>query len=258
MQSSATAAADGSAPPGVRVAFIGKGGSGKSTLSGTTCRLLARRGWPVLALDVDTLPGLAFSLGAGLLDPPPRLPLGLAELVEGRSGKRWKMVRGNGPARLVDTHAWRGPDGVLLLELGKLPGMVRPESTVAFRHVMQRYRRPGWALVADLAAGTRQPVFGWAAFASVRLAVVEPTVKSLLTLRHLSSVATHVIVNKARSEGDRLRVEEFSDLPVVAVIPRDEGVARAERSGLAVIDVAPQSAAVQALEQLVSWLVEPA
>ncbi|MDQ6823553.1 MAG: cobyrinic acid a,c-diamide synthase, partial [Candidatus Eremiobacteraeota bacterium] len=47
----------------MRIAFIGKGGNGKSTIAGTVARLLGRAGDNVLALDVDTLPGLSVSLG---------------------------------------------------------------------------------------------------------------------------------------------------------------------------------------------------
>ena len=78
----------------MRVAFVGKGGSGKSTIAGTIARLLARDGDNVLALDVDTLPGLAF------------------------------------------------------FQLEKLPGGVKPPSTVAFRHVVDTFRREGWSMVA--------------------------------------------------------------------------------------------------------------
>ena len=48
---------------GLRLAVVGKGGVGKTVLSATLARLLARRGRNVLAMDLDTNPGLAFSLG---------------------------------------------------------------------------------------------------------------------------------------------------------------------------------------------------
>jgi CO dehydrogenase maturation factor len=240
----------------LRVAFIGKGGSGKSAISGTVCRLLARRGWSVLALDVDTVPGMALSLG--LPGAEARLPLGLAKLVEGKRGRYWKVLKGSGAAHLVDTYAITAPDGVRLLELGKLPGRVEPESTVAFRHVLERFRRAGWAMVADLAAGTRQPIFGWGDFASVRVVVVEPTVKGLLTARRLSKVATHVVVNKVRDEADLVRAREFLSLPIVAAVPYDEVLAEAERMGTAPVDFDPESPAIQAVVALTTWLEETA
>lgn len=241
----------------LRVAFIGKGGSGKSSISGTVARELGRRGWPVLALDVDTLPGLAYSLGA----PPgaqPRLPLGLASVVQGKRGRYWKIGKGAGSHHLVDTYAITTPDGVRFLELGKLPGNVRPEVSVAFRHVIDRFKRPGWAMVADLAAGTRQPVFGWSSFAVVRIAVLEPNAKGLITLKNLSLSTTHVLVNKVRSDADVERVRNATDLPIVAAVPYDLELSQAERRGLAPIDAAPDSPAVQAVRTLVTWLEEAA
>jgi CO dehydrogenase maturation factor len=53
---------------GVRVAFVGKGGAGKSSIAGTFARLLAATGQPVLALDSDPMPGLAFSVGIANVD----------------------------------------------------------------------------------------------------------------------------------------------------------------------------------------------
>lgn len=238
----------------LRVALIGKGGSGKSALAGTIARLLGRRGWPVLALDIDTVPGLAFSLGAP--QHPARLPLGLAEIVEGKRGKYWKVKKGAGAAHLVDTYALAAPDGVRLLELGKLPDHVKPESTVIFRHMIERFRRPGWAMVADLAAGTRQPIFGWSGFAAIRIVVVEPTAKGLITARRLSGVGTHLVVNKVRDEEDVERVRGMGALPLIAAIPYDDALAEAERRGVAPIDFAPDSPSVRAVGELVTWLEE--
>lgn len=238
----------------LRVAFIGKGGSGKSAISGTVCRILARRGWRVLALDVDTVPGLANSLGAPHLDA--RLPLGLVKLVEGKKGRYWKILKGSGAARLVDTYAVTAPDGVRFLELGNLPKRVEPESTVAFRHVLERFRRPGWAMVGDLAAGTRQPIFGWADFAPIRLVVVEPTAKGLITGRRLAGVATHVVLSKVRSQADLERAREYLSLPIVAAVPYDDRLAEAERRGFAPVDFAPGSPAVHAATELAVRLEE--
>jgi len=54
----------------MRIASVGKGGSGKSTIVGTLARLLARDGEWVLALDVDTMPGLAYSMYDAASDAP--------------------------------------------------------------------------------------------------------------------------------------------------------------------------------------------
>jgi CO dehydrogenase maturation factor len=49
----------------MKLAVSGKGGSGKTTISGTLARLLARQGHQVLAIDGDPNPNLAIALGIG-------------------------------------------------------------------------------------------------------------------------------------------------------------------------------------------------
>ena len=51
--------------PSIKIAVVGKGGSGKTTTSGILARALARRGMSVVALDCDTNPNLGISLGVG-------------------------------------------------------------------------------------------------------------------------------------------------------------------------------------------------
>ncbi len=47
----------------MKIAVAGKGGSGKTTVAGTLARVLGRRGQAVLAIDADTNPNLALTLG---------------------------------------------------------------------------------------------------------------------------------------------------------------------------------------------------
>ncbi|MDQ6946000.1 MAG: AAA family ATPase, partial [Actinomycetota bacterium] len=47
----------------MKIAVSGKGGTGKTTIAATLARSLARRGQRVLAIDCDSNPNLATSLG---------------------------------------------------------------------------------------------------------------------------------------------------------------------------------------------------
>jgi len=47
----------------MKIAVVGKGGTGKTTTAGTVARLLARQGLDVVALDCDANPNLGLSLG---------------------------------------------------------------------------------------------------------------------------------------------------------------------------------------------------
>ena len=49
----------------MKIAVVGKGGSGKTTTSAVLSRALARAGHNVVALDCDTNPNLGLSLGVG-------------------------------------------------------------------------------------------------------------------------------------------------------------------------------------------------
>jgi len=217
----------------------------------------------VLALDSDTLPGLALSLGASPPDEPPLL----AAAEKGEDG-RWRLRKGIGPARAVARYAVAAPDGVRLLQSGKHTdtGLAPVMGSInAFYKLIPRLEEPAalrsWTFVGDLSAGPRQAAYDWAPYATRILLVVEPTWQSMLTARRIARIATtrrapalSLVVNKAAGPEDRARVEEFLGMRAQGVVPLDEGVAAAERAGLAPIDAAPESPAVRAVEGLADAL----
>ena len=246
----------------MRVAFVGKGGAGKSALAGTFARVLARRGEPVLAIDSDPMPGLAFSLGLDVTDAP--IPDdAVEERPEGEQGPRYRLRAGLSPAEAVQLYAVPGPDGVRFLQLGKQRGSQRGlfRSQFAFRQIVNGLPDDHWSLVGDLPGGTRQAFFGWGGYARTFLVVVEPTAKALLSARRLGRLALAedppsvvAVANRVREPGDVEAVERGTGLEVVAAVPFDEDFAEAERQGKAPIDAAPASKAVQAVESLVERL----
>ena len=105
----------------VRIAIAGKGGTGKTTIAGTLARLMARRGREVWAIDADSNPNLAVTLGiakdshAGL-DPVPRSILQTDP--SDADGKR-KVL--NMPASdVVHRFGHPAPDNVRLLLMGRV------------------------------------------------------------------------------------------------------------------------------------------
>lgn len=247
----------------MRVAFVGKGGAGKSTIAGTFARLLARRGVPVLAVDSDPMPGLAFSLGlersdAGLPDDA------VVERPAGEQGPRYRLRPDLSPAEAIERYAAVGPDGVRFLQFGKLRRAGDYQlSQMAFAGIRQGLAETSWNVVGDLPGGTRQPFFGWGDFAETILVVVEPTAKSLLSGRRLARLASGrggarrvlAVASKVVCDGDSAAVSRGTGLPVVAEVPWDEEVAGAERRGLAPLDEAPGSPAVRAVEALLAAML---
>ncbi len=245
----------------MRVAFIGKGGTGKSALAGTLCRILARRGHQVLALDADNVPGLAYSIG---LEPTDDLLLSSAATFE--EGKGYRMVIS--PAEAVERFALTGPDGVRFLQFGKPRGATTRDyqaSATAFLEIVRSFDDPCWTVVTDLAAGTRQAYFGWTGIAQVVIAVVEPSASSLLTARRFGRLAAELesarlvgVANKVATEAQRGRIAGELDrigIPYWAEVPADPIFGRAERQGRAPIETGPGSPAILALERIAERLV---
>ncbi len=245
----------------IRVAFVGKGGAGKSTIAGTFARLLARRGEPVLALDSDPMPGMPYSLGVAVDDHP--IPEDV--VVAGGEGRpRWVLRPGLDAAAMVKRYAAQCPDGVRYLQFGNLWGPVvrLQQAQFAWSQVVAELDAEQWHLIGDLPGGTRQAMFGWAKYADTVCLVVEPTVKSLHTAARLVTLTQAkwgpsrlvVIVNKAQDSADVNRVAERLAVTPTAVVPQDPAVIQADRRGLAPLDASPDGAFAQSVEVLVEQI----
>lgn len=251
----------------MRIAFVGKGGVGKSAIAGTFCRVLAQTtGRPVVAIDSDPLPGLAYSLGVPSTDVP--LPPDLVEQAAHDPDSPWRLRGGMSATEAIEQHAPSTPDGVRLLQFGKLRGHVRTigPSQQAFRVLVRELAETtDLHLVGDLPGGTRQAFLGWAGFAEVIVVVAEATPSSMLSARRLARLAdldtgktVVAVANKAIDPADAVRLGHFSGLRVIGSVPRDPAVAAAERSGVPVLDLAPTCPAVEAVRSLVVTLTEEA
>jgi CO dehydrogenase maturation factor len=95
----------------VKLAIAGKGGSGKTSISGTMARLLARQGRSVLAIDGDSNPNLALTLGLPpeAMDGMPTLTRDLLKRTESGSELTQSLEE------ICESHSLDAPDGVTLL-----------------------------------------------------------------------------------------------------------------------------------------------
>ncbi|MDP9389359.1 MAG: AAA family ATPase [Actinomycetota bacterium] len=97
----------------MRVAVVGKGGSGKTTTSAVVARTLARHGLSVVALDCDSNPNLGISLGVGD-DETERLVAMREALSEGEE------EHAPGWADLIERFGSDAPDGVRLAVVSRI------------------------------------------------------------------------------------------------------------------------------------------
>ncbi len=97
----------------MKIAVAGKGGSGKTTVSGTLARALARSGQSVIALDCDTNPMLGISLGVG--------PEETDRLIAARQGVEEGEVEHQTTAEgIVATFGTDAPDGIRLVVVSRI------------------------------------------------------------------------------------------------------------------------------------------
>jgi len=239
---------------GLRLALIGKGGAGKTVLSSTLARTLARRGRKVFAVDLDTCPGLAFSLGipvtdAGLpddaLEEQPAAPYG------------WQLAADVTPAEVVERFSAEGPDGIRFLGLGKIGSVDKDQarkSVAAVRQILQGFSAVDTDLVADLEAGPTTPFESYHDFSTDVVVVVGPAWRSAMTARRLLPMVGDrrltIVANRFRDEPDHPGLK-----PAIR-IPNDPDLTQAEREGLSPFEACPDSPAVQAIGRLADLLLE--
>ena len=257
-----TAATSTAREAALRVAVVGKGGAGKTIITATIARTLARRGRRVLVLDHDPAPGVSTSLGLRDADAP----LLNAAMVRG-DDRRLRFADGLDPIAAAQRYAVAGPDGILLLQVGKYArgADVQPSVNAFFTIVAEIERAPefrDWSILGDLPAGGRQTASGWTPYATRYLLVAEATSGSLLTARRVKRIVAAIrpgaeialVVSKATGPADVEHVCAQLDMPAYGVIPLDEDVRRAERAGVPVFEHAPDAPAVAAIAAIAERL----
>jgi len=249
----------------MRVAIAGKGGVGKTTLSATLARSLARRGARVLAVDADPNNCLGRALGF-----PESLLAGLTPLSEMREMLAARAGRGEGgsffsldpPVEDLLGRFALEHDGISLLVMGTVDepgaGCVCPESAVLKALLRHLVGLEGVSLVMDMEAGLEHLGRGTAQHVGALLIVAEPTAASARTAARIARLAQGlglkvpgVVMNTVTSASSVERVRSFLDgLEIVAALPKDDAVARSE--------AVPESGSyVEAVEKLRERLEEP-
>lgn len=98
----------------MKIAISGKGGSGKTTISATLTRILARRGLPVLAIDGDPNPNLMRALGVSDSFEAKPIPRSVVERRTDDTGAN-RHVLTRPVAEIVSEYGLKAPDNVTVL-----------------------------------------------------------------------------------------------------------------------------------------------
>ncbi len=228
----------------IKIALTGKGGVGKTTLSGTLARLLSREGYDVLAVDADSDMNLASALG---VREPPKPLTEYKQMIDERAGQTGGMFKYNPKVDdIVDKFGVVGPDGVKMLIMGTVErggsGCMCPAS--AFLRALLRHMvlKDSSALVLDMEAGIEHLGRGTTKGIDLMLIVVEPGMRSIETASRIKELGSGIgikhfaaVVNKGTSSNVRPHLAKL-DIPVLGEIPYSPELVDADFKGEAPIE----------------------
>lgn len=246
----------------MKIAIAGKGGVGKTTISGTLCRLFGKKGRQVLAIDGDPNPNLSFVLGLNRdAQLPPSLSTDIIERVEEPNGG-WRFQVRMPFQEILDTYGQNAPDNITLLMVGKPEkagtGCMCGSHTVVRELIHSALSSEDQRImVLDTEASLEHMKRGTSRHVDKMYTIVEPYYRSLEAAGRFAEMARQLgihqveaIANKVRNEEEAQAIREYCDkigLPIAVMVPFDEQVTDADLRGLSIVDYDERSAAVAAL-----------
>ncbi|RIV40383.1 ATP-binding protein [Micromonospora radicis] len=266
----------------MKVAFVGKGGSGKTTLAALFARSLAAADRPVLAIDADINQHLAAAVGGPVHAASGIAPLGahlpaIKEYLRGanpRIGSAAEMVKTTPPGRgsrllrvVEDNPVYaacvREVGGLRMAVTGEFGtedlGVACYHAKVGAVELLLNHMLdgPGEYVVVDMTAGADSFASGLFTRFDRTFLVCEPTVRSIGVYHQYTGyardygIALSVVGNKVEDAADHDFLREHVGAELLACFGRSSYVRRAERG-----DVGPLGELEQENQAALDRLVE--
>ena len=240
----------------MKLAVSGKGGVGKTTLTGTLARILAERGYSVIAVDADPDANLGSALGFSPQELERVRPVAeMHDLIEERTGARPGSMGGvfklNPEVGDIPSRYALSKHGIRLLTLGRAKkggaGCYCPEGVFLRRLLGHLILQSDEVVLLDMEAGIEHLSRGTTQGVDALIVVVEPGRRSLQTAAEVRRMAADLGVRTVLVAGNKVASPEeeaflrghFGAEEFLGVLPLDPAVVRADLEAAAPYDTAP-------------------
>jgi CO dehydrogenase maturation factor len=216
----------------MKVAVSGKGGVGKTLLAGGLARGFAERKYKTMAIDADSSPNLALTLGLTAEEARKRTPISdNKELIESKTNSGYNGIYNLNfkVDDIVRNYAVSTPLGVNVVVMGTVRSMgagCMCAPTAVIRALL-RYLvvETDEAVVLDLEAGVEHIGRGTARQVDVLLIVADSNFKSLEIARHIHDLACeagmkqlYLVGSRVMSDEQKVAIQSFADKHQIRVL----------------------------------------
>ncbi len=232
----------------LKVAFGGKGGVGKTTVTSLLARCLAARNEKnVIAIDADPVTNLA--AGLGIPEDEPITPISeLTELIAERTGAEPGTMGGfftlNPKVDDIPDRFSLERDGVKLLVMGTVKsggsGCICPESTIlkALMTHLVLYRDD--IVLMDMEAGVEHLGRATSSSVDALVIIVNPGARSRVAAAQIKKLGSDIGIKNIIILGNRVRNEEDKSLirntlpefDILGFLPEMDEIVQADRDGV--------------------------
>ena len=237
----------------MKIAFAGKGGTGKTTLSALLIQQLSQKDKEVLAVDCDPDSNLGIALGFEDSDKITPI-IKMEKLIKERMGVSvdGTLFKLNPKIDDIPDKYSKKRGNIKLIVMGAVKkggsGCVCPENAFVKNLIEHLVLKRGEDVVMDMEAGVEHFGRGTAQSCDSVLVVIEPSQKSIESAKRIASLAKdlgikniYAIGNKIRSENDKKFIQQGlgSKLEIIETIPFSQEILETDKEGK-IVDLNPE------------------
>jgi CO dehydrogenase maturation factor len=258
----------------MKVAVSGKGGVGKTLIAGGLAVGFVERGLKTIAIDADSSPNLALTLGLSAEQTRKIVPITENKpLVESKTSTGYNSIFNLNFSvdDIVRDYSIVTPLGANLIVMGTVQAMeagcmCAPNAVIRalLRHLVVDRNE---AVVLDLEAGVEHIGRGTARQVDALLTVADSNLKSLEIAKHIHDLASkagmkqiYLIGNRVMNDAQKEAIQSFADkngMELLAFVPWDQKVIDADMMGQTPLKN-KEIAAVKAIDGLCDILLKKA